>query len=100
MSVLDFIKKPTPTSNAYPSVSSAPTVVPQYPMPVTPVVQSGVPAQASNNQTVDPKSKRDNHMYHIILKIPTTLCTTKASYSTSSKSSTCSKTYCKAPNSP
>jgi ATP-dependent Clp protease ATP-binding subunit ClpC len=71
MSVLDFIKKPTPTSNAYPSVSSAPTVVPQYPMPVTPVVQSGAPAQASNNQTVDPQEQaRQSYVSDLLKKYP------------------------------
>jgi len=71
MSVLDFIKKPTPTSNAYPSVSSAPAIVPQYPMPVTPVVQSGAPAQASNNQTVDPQEQaRQSYVSDLLKKYP------------------------------
>ncbi len=51
MSVLDFIKKPTPPSNATGSAVAAPTIVPQY---SDGVVGAPRTLQQSSTQTIDP----------------------------------------------
>lgn len=71
MSVLDFIKKPSPASTANTSVSSAPAIVPQYSEPVIPVAQTTPTNKPLDDQKVDPEEKaRQEYVSDLLKKNP------------------------------